>query len=281
MEAQKKYKVIFYVRRFNPEKDQEPRDVQYALDVEKGMTVLDGLHKIKETQEPGLSFRFSCRMGVCGSCAMLINGKPTLACNTQILDVSESSLTVAPLPNFNIIRDLVPDLVPMFGVHAGMEPYIKRADIEEMQDPTGEFFQTPHELEKFLQFTYCIKCGACMAACPTMATDRTYAGPMPLTQAYRYNTDSRDDGRRERSELATKAGVFNCHYAGECSRVCPKGVDPGRAIQLMKKELVKDYFNLAKRGPCAKLHPPRPETAERKPKVPVPPYSVTPADTKK
>jgi succinate dehydrogenase / fumarate reductase iron-sulfur subunit len=275
MEAQKKYKIIFYVRRFDPERDAEPREVQYALDVEKGMTVLDGLHKIKETQDPGLAFRFSCRMGVCGSCAMLINGKPTLACNTQILDVTDSSLTVAPLPNFDIIRDLVPDLVPMFKTHAGTQPYIRRADVKEMENPTGEFFQSPHELEKFLQFTYCIKCGACMAACPTMATDRNYLGPMPLTQIYRYNTDSRDDGKRERSELATAGGLYSCHYAGECSNVCPKGVDPARAIQLMKQDMVKSYLKLGgQKGACAKLHPPI-TGKEQKPKVPVPPYTVT------
>ena len=274
MEAQKKYNVIFYIRRFDPEKDKQPRDVQYVIEVEKGMTVLDGLHKIKETQEPGLAFRFSCRMGVCGSCAMLINGSPTLACNTQILDISTSSLTVAPLPNFNIIRDLVPDLVPMFEVHSAVEPFINRGDKKEMEDPTGEYFQTPHDLEKFLQFTYCIKCGACMAACPTMATDRKYLGPMPLTQIHRYNVDSRDDNSRGRSKLAIAGGIYNCHYAGECSRVCPKGVDPARAIQLMKRDLVKGYFGLTQKGECAKLHPPIPAQAERKPKVPVPPYTV-------
>ncbi len=274
MENLKKYKVVFYIRRFDPERDAAPREVQYALDVVKGMTVLDGLHEIKETQEPGLAFRFSCRMGVCGSCAMLINGRPTLACNTQILDVSQTSLTVAPLPNFNIIRDLVPDLVPMFGIHAGTQPFIKRSDLKEMENPSGEFFQTHEELEKFLQFTYCIKCGACMAACPTMATDRGYLGPMPLTQVYRYNVDSRDDGREQRSELAASGGLFNCHYAGECSRVCPKGVDPARAIQLMKKDLIKNYFNLGKKRTCAHVHPPLAEKAGRKPKVPVPPFTV-------
>ena len=198
--TQKKCDIIFYIHRYDPEKDEGAWKKQYTLQVERGMTVLDGLHKIKETQDPSLAFRFSCRMGVCGSCAMLINGKPMLACNTQILDVTEKILTVAPLPNFTIIRDLVPDLVPMFGVHASVQPHIKRSDVMEMENPTGEYFQTPRQLEEFLQFTYCIKCGACMAACPTMATDRKYPGPMPLTQAYRYNVDSRDDGGKDRKD---------------------------------------------------------------------------------
>jgi len=205
---------------------------------------------------------------------MLINGKPTLACNTQTLDLTDSALTVAALPNFNIIRDLVPDLVPMFGVHQRVKPYIIRKDVQEMEKPTGEYFQSPHQLEEFLQFTYCIKCGVCMAACPTMATDRQYPGPMPLTQVYRYNTDSRDDGGGERKDLAAKChGVFGCHYAGECSNACPKGVDPARAIQLLKRDLVRDYLHLGKDHVCAKIHP-LPPDAERKPKIEAPPFTV-------
>ena len=270
--TQKKCDIIFYIHRYDPEKDEGPWKKQYTLQVERGMTVLDGLHKIKETQDPSLAFRFSCRMGVCGSCAMLINGKPMLACNTQILDVTEKILTVAPLPNFTIIRDLVPDLVPMFGVHASVQPHIKRSDVMEMENPTGEYFQTPRQLEEFLQFTYCIKCGACMAACPTMATDRKYPGPMPLTQAYRYNVDSRDDGGKDRNDIvATSHGAFNCHYAGECSNVCPKGVDPARAIQLMKKDLVRDYFNLNKKKVCAPVNR---VSVEPKPKIAVPPFTI-------
>lgn len=268
------YNITFYIRRFDPEEDETPREHQFTLPVKKGMTVLDGLHQIKQTLDSTLSFRFSCRMGVCGSCAMLINGRPGLACNTQILDVTHSALTLAPLPNFNIIKDLVPDLVPMFGIHALVQPYIKRGGREEMENPTGEFFQTPHQLEEFLQFTYCIKCGACMAACPTLATDREYLGPMPLTQAYRYNSDSRDDSAKERKNIvAVRHAVFNCHYAGECSRVCPKGVDPARAIQLLKKDLVLDYFRLSKQKKCAHVHQP-PSNVDREEKIPAPPYTV-------
>ncbi|MFH0811513.1 MAG: succinate dehydrogenase iron-sulfur subunit [Pseudomonadota bacterium] len=273
-ETQKQYTITFYIRRFDPENDASPRIEQYTLQVKMGMTVLDGLHEIKQILDSTLSFRFSCRMGVCGSCAMLINGKPGLACNTQILDVTTSALTLAPLPNFNIIKDLVPDLVPMFGIHARIQPYIKRGDKEEMEDPSGEFFQTPHQLEEFLQFTYCIKCGACMGACPTMATDREYLGPMPLTQAYRYNIDSRDEGAKDRKNIvAARHAVFNCHYAGECSRVCPKGVDPARAIQLLKRDLVLDYFKLNKQKKCAQVHH-LPSNGERKEKILAPPYTV-------
>jgi succinate dehydrogenase / fumarate reductase iron-sulfur subunit len=135
---------------------------------------------------------------------------------------------------------------------------VTRADEAEINDPAGEFYQSPEELEAYLQFTYCIKCGCCMAACPTLATDARYLGPMPLAAAERYNRDTRDDGRRERNNLTGGAGgAFRCHYAGECSRACPKGVDPAKAIQLLKRQLVLDYLHLArKKKPCQKLHGP-------------------------
>ena len=248
--------INYHVTRFNPESDRAPWVKTYTIPVPEGTTVLDGLHYIKENLDPTLVWRYSCRMGVCGSCGMLINGRPTLACNTQILHVTNADLTVGPLPNFDIIRDLVPDLTTMFEKHRSLAPHIVRADESELNDPSGEFYQTPEQLETYLQFTYCIKCGCCMAACPTMATDVRYLGPMPLTAAQRYNSDTRDDGRRARSQLAGgKSGAFRCHYAGECSRACPKGVDPAKAIQHLKRQLVLDYLHLFRRkGLCQKLH---------------------------
>ena len=243
--------IVFRVRRFDPASDAEPHWADYRLACAPGMTVLEGLKLIKESQSPTLAWRSSCRMGVCGSCGMFINGRPRLACNTQVSELGTSLVTVAPLPNFNTIRDLVPDLVPMFEAHIRVHPHIIREDRSEQQQPTGEFWQSPHQLEQYLQFSYCIKCGCCMAACPTYATDPVYAGPMPLGQAHRYNADSRDGGFAERkTPLSGEGGPWRCHFAGECSRVCPKGVDPAKAIQLMKRQLVLDYLRLWKQ-PCA------------------------------
>jgi succinate dehydrogenase / fumarate reductase iron-sulfur subunit len=250
--------VNFHVTRYNPEKDRSIHIRIYKVPVREGMTVLDGLHHIKENLDTTLAWRYSCRMGVCGSCGMLLNGRPTLACNTQILHIATTDLTVGPLPNFKIIRDLVPDLTAMFDKHVSLKPHILRRNESEVNSPEGEFYQTSEELEAFLQFTYCIKCGCCMAACPTLATDAAYLGPMPLTAAQRYNADTRDDGTKQRNEQTGSAhGAFRCHYAGECSRACPKGVDPGKAIQHLKRRLVLDYLHLSrKRSPCAIMHGP-------------------------
>jgi len=250
--------INIHVTRFNPECDRAPYIQTYQVSVSEGMTVLDGLHYIKERLDPTLAWRYSCRMGVCGSCGMLINGSPGLACNTQILHIAKTHLAVGPLPNFTIIRDLVPDLSIMFEKHRTVRPFIVRADEAEIIDSAGEFFQTNAQLENYLQFTYCIKCGCCMAACPTLATDALYLGPMPLAAAQRYNADSRDAGGELRSGVAARSqGVFRCHYAGECSRVCPKGVDPAKALQLLKRRLVLKYLHLSRQPtPCTKLHGP-------------------------
>jgi len=256
--------VSYRIRRFNPERDAAPHWENYTIPFLPGMTVLDGLWRIKETIAPDLSWRSSCRMGVCGSCGMLVNGRPRLACNTQITELQSDTVVVAPLPNFDIVRDLVPDLAPMFAAHQGLLPFLIRDDIGERESPTAEFWQSAHELEQYLQFTYCIKCACCMAACPTVATDALYSGPMPLAQAHRYNNDTRDGGFAERSQvLGGEAGPWRCHYAGECSRVCPKGVDPAKAIQLMKRELVLDYLHLRRKHQPA-LVAPKPTGGKRR-----------------
>jgi succinate dehydrogenase / fumarate reductase, iron-sulfur subunit len=247
--------INFHVTRYNPETDSVPYIKIYQVPAHVGMTVLDGLHYIKDNLDSTLTWRYSCRMGICGSCGMMLNGRPGLACNTQILEIADTRLSVAPLPNFGIIRDLVPDLWTMLDKHRSIKPYILRKDEAEINDPTGEYFQSPEQLETYLQFSYCIKCGCCMGACPTLATDLRYLGPMPLAAAQRYNSDTRDDGRRQRnSVVGAEEGVFRCHYAGECSRVCPKGVDPAKALQLLKRGLVLDYLHLGHRAePCKKM----------------------------
>jgi len=143
--------IVFRIRRYDPGTDSEPYYEDFTVPVPHGMVVLDGLWYIKEKLDPSLAWRSSCRMGVCGSCAMLINGRPTLACNTQILDVVAGNiLALAPLPNFDIIRDLAPELGPMFEKHMAMKPYIERADVPVDSDPPDQYWQSMEDLERIL-----------------------------------------------------------------------------------------------------------------------------------
>jgi len=230
--------IVFEILRYDPDKDTAPAMKKYTVPVTKGMTVLDGLLWLKENVDATLSYRMSCRMGVCGSCGMFINGMPRLACNNQILHLTSSKIVIKPLPNYDIIRDLVPDLEPAFDKHRSVKPFLIRDQVEEMDNPTGEFFQSAEELVNYIQFAYCIKCGLCLAACPTVATDENFLGPQALAQAWRYNSDSRDQGGAERHEIVDTAhGAWSCHFAGACTEACPKGVDPAFAIQLLKQDI--------------------------------------------
>jgi succinate dehydrogenase / fumarate reductase iron-sulfur subunit len=235
--------ITFRIRRYQPENDALPHWETYRLAASEGMTVLEALHAIKNDQDHSLAWRSSCRMGICGSCAMYINRLPQLACQTQVLDLNTDVVEIAPLPNFDNIRDLVPDLDPLFQKHAAVQPHL----ITETQnkDLTVEFLQTPEQREAYGQFSMCIKCGICMAACPTLATDQAFLGPQSMAQAFRYITDNRDMGLSQRlGVLDALHGPFNCHLAGACTEACPKGVDPALGIQLLKRTLVLQALNL-------------------------------------
>ncbi len=249
--------VTYEVLRYEPAKDRAPRFEKYHVPVTKGMTVLDGLLWIKEHTDHTLSWRSSCRMGVCGSCGMFINGLPRLACNNQIVHLHSDRITIKPLPNYDIIRDLVPDLETLFEKHRAVKPYLIRKDKEEQSHPAGEYFQTEQELVSYIQFAYCIKCGLCLSACPTAGTSQNYMGPQSLTQGWRYALDSRDEGAAQReAEIFSEHGVYRCHFAGACSQVCPKGVDPALAIQLAKKDAFLRSFGRRKQRPTASVAPP-------------------------
>jgi len=249
--------ITFRVRRYNPDVDTVPHWDEYRLHVHDGMTVLEALHQLKATQEPTLAYRSSCRMGVCGSCGMFVNDLPMLACQTQVLHLGTDVVTVAPLPNYPNVKDLVPNLEPLIQKHAAIKPFIIFTNQEEIDEPTGEFIQTPDEREEVSQFTHCIKCGLCLAACPTVATDPEFLGPQALAQAYRYSADNRDCGLKERLvALDAFHGPYQCHMAGACSQACPKGVDPAFAIQLLKRTLVLDSIGFGKmKSKLAKVMP--------------------------
>lgn len=245
--------IRFRVQRYNPAQDSAPRWDEHDLPVTDGMTVLEALHALKAGPDPTLAWRSSCRMGICGSCGMFINGLPRLACQTQVLHLEAATVEVSPLPNYPIVKDLVPDLHPLFDKHGATRPYLMVAGQPANGAPIGgEFLQTPAQRDAYAQFTICITCGLCLAACPTAATDPDFLGPQALAQAFRYCHDSRDVGLTARLDVLDAAhGPFQCHLAGACTEACPKGVDPALGIQLLKRSLVLQAVGLggARRAP--------------------------------
>ena len=230
--------IILRISRFNSKTDSSPTFAEFKVPVQKWTTVLEAILFVKQNLDHSVAVRYSCRQASCGSCGMQINGKPSLACYTKISELNSNVVTVEPMHNFPIIRDLAVDFKQMFATHKKMKPYIVRKD-SEVTPGTKEFLQTPEDVEKYLQFSYCIKCGLCNSSCPTMATDTSFIGPQGLAQAYRYVADNRDDGKKERLKIIDQShGIWRCHFAGSCSHVCPKGVDPAMAIQLLRGYLL-------------------------------------------
>jgi succinate dehydrogenase / fumarate reductase iron-sulfur subunit len=264
--------LIFRFQRYNPGEDKEPYLQECVIPFNKGMSVLDGLIYIKENVDNTLSFRSSCRMGICGSCGMLINKFPMLACHTPIEELKTDRIEVRSLPNFPIIRDLVANLEILFDKHKSVKPYIMNSEVKEAEEPVAEHLQAREDLEAYVQFAYCVKCGLCMAACPTVATDSHFLGPQPLGQAYRYCADDRDSGAKARFDVADSPhGVWLCHLAGACSEVCPKGVDPALAVQMLKRVMALESMRLRRKKKPAPIAQP---TTQSKPKIEVPGYTV-------
>jgi succinate dehydrogenase / fumarate reductase iron-sulfur subunit len=228
------------VYRKNPKQSKSSHFDEFTVPVQRWTTVLDALLHAKGYLDNSIAIRYSCRMASCGSCGMKINGIPRLACYTKVSEINENIITCEPLPNFPVIRDLVGDFSDFFQHHSSMEPFIhnQNADIVDKNNLT-EFIQSPEDVENYLQFSYCIKCGLCYSACPSVASDTKFPGPQALAQAYRYVADNRDDATRSRLNIVDdKHGIWRCHFAGSCSVVCPKGVDPALGIQLLRGHLV-------------------------------------------
>jgi len=227
--------VMLRIERFNPETDREPQFAEFNVPYERWTTVLEAILEVKKHLDHSVAVRYSCRQATCGSCGMIINGRPRLACFTKISELDSDVVTVEPMNNFPIVRDLAVRFERLFDSHQKIKPYLIRPGDEEADCSTKELLQTPEEHERYIQFANCIKCGLCNSACPTMATDSSFVGPQALAQAYRYVADSRDGGRDERLRIIDEShGIWRCHFAGSCSQVCPKGVDPAMGIQLLR-----------------------------------------------
>ncbi|MBU0667879.1 4Fe-4S dicluster domain-containing protein [Patescibacteria group bacterium] len=223
----KKYTIR--IRRYDPQTGKNWYDI-HNIYAERRMTVLDALNQINEHERAGISYRSSCRMSICGSCGTIVNGKSVLMCNTFLKDL-EDPVTIEPLRNFAIVKDLVVDTDAAMEKLRDALPYTTFS----ITKSRCESVQTPKQLEKIKQTSQCIKCMLCVSACPIYGLDYNFMGPAAAAIAYRYNKDSRDHvGEKRLDSLTGRNGVWKCNFVGECSNVCPKNVDPAGAIQKMK-----------------------------------------------
>ena len=233
------HKKTFVVTRFDPDRDQVPKTQSYEVPVESDWKVLDALNYIKDHIDPTLSHRWSCRMAVCGSCGMLVNGEPKLTCKVALSNYGDT-VEVAPLSNFPVIRDLVVEMDGFMEKFQSVKPWIIRA--KELAVEDGPVRQSPEELEEFKKFSMCINCMLCYAACPVVANEPEFLGPAAIALGHRYSLDSRDEGADERNRIFRGEGtVFACSFANECSEVCPKSVDPAAAVNQAKLKAVIDW----------------------------------------
>jgi fumarate reductase iron-sulfur subunit len=232
--------ITLHVARYRPEKASETTFQEYELPCPKEWVILDGLNHIKDHLDGTLSYRWSCRMGICGSCGMLVNGEPKLACATFLSDYAPGPVRVEPLRNFPVIRDLVVEIGDFMAKLTRVKPWIVRQVEKPLSD--GEYLQTPEELDEYKQFSMCINCMLCYSACPIYGLDQHFIGPAAIALAQRYNLDSRDEGAAERMQILSEHdGIWGCTFVGECTTVCPKHVDPAGAIQRYKLQAAVDW----------------------------------------
>jgi fumarate reductase iron-sulfur subunit len=225
--------IALQVTRYRPEEEAEATVHEYQVPCPKEWVVLDGLNYIKDRLDGTLSYRWSCRMGICGSCGMTVNGEPKLTCETYLSDYGGGPVRVEPLRNFPVIRDLVVEIGDFMRKLVAVKPWIIREQEKPLSE--GEYRQTPDEMDEYKQFSMCINCMLCYSACPIYGLEPGFIGPAAIALAQRYNLDSRDEGSAERLDvLSEHDGIWGCTFVGECSKVCPKDVDPAGAIQRYK-----------------------------------------------
>ena len=233
--------VTLEVYRYHPEQDSAPRFESYTVPYREEWVVLDALNYLKDQVDGTLSYRWSCRMGVCGSCGMVVNGTPRLTCNAFLREFMPGPIRVEPLRGFPVERDMISDIGDFVHKLTEIKPWM----IHEREKPVseGEYRQSPEQLADFKQFSMCINCMLCYAACPVYEHEDEFLGPAALALAQRYNLDSRDDGNTQRQELIwSDEGIWDCTFVGQCSEVCPKHVDPAGAIQQAKIEATNGFF---------------------------------------
>jgi succinate dehydrogenase / fumarate reductase iron-sulfur subunit len=223
------------IRRFNPETDAAPHWEEYLVPAEPSDRVLDLLHQVKWHQDGTLTFRRSCAHGVCGSDAMLINGRNRLACEYLVRDAG-TKISVEPLRGLPVVKDLLMDLEPFWDSYRSVMPYLVNDD--PAPDDGRERRQSPEDRDRFDDTSKCILCGACTTACPSFWTNPDYLGPAAIVNAHRFIFDSRDQARDERLQIMADAdGVWRCRTIFNCVEACPRGIEITRAILEVTREV--------------------------------------------
>ena len=245
-EARRVRKRTFRVYRWGGEQGERPRVDRYTIDLNRcGPMVLDGLIAIKNTIDPTLTFRRSCREGVCGSCAMNIDGTNTLACTKPMAEI-KGPVRIFPLPHCRVVKDLVPDLSQAYQQFASIQPWLQDAPkvekVKKVAKGARERLQTPQERAKLDGSYECILCFCCTTSCPSYWwNSEKYLGPAVLLQAYRWLMDSRDGaGGKRLRKIADPFKLYRCHTIMNCTKACPKGLNPARAIAEIKKRIATD-----------------------------------------
>ncbi len=231
------------ILRYLPEQHDQPVFQTYEVPFKEDWVVLDAINHIKDQIDGALAYRWSCRMGVCGSCGMMVNGIPKLTCSVFLKDYYPDRIRVEPLRGYPIQRDLVVVMDDFMNKLRSAKPWIIRNEENIRPLDEGEYPQSPAELASYKQYSMCINCMLCYAGFPVYFQDIRFLEPAAIAIAQRYNLDSRDEGQRHRDEaLYSDDGVWMCTNVGECTRVCPKNVDPAGAIQRAKIPGVINYF---------------------------------------
>ncbi len=227
--------ITFKILRFDPERDAKSHWETYEVEMEPTDRVLDGLEAIKGRLDGSLSLRRSCAHGVCGSDAMLINGRNRLACKVLVKNLKQP-ITIEPMRGFKVMKDLIVDMEGFFAKYRQVKPYL----IEGKPAPEKERLQSPAERERFDDTTKCILCGACTTSCPSFWANPDYIGPAAIVQAHRFLFDSRDAGSQERlAVMNDKDGVWRCRTVFNCVEACPRGINVTKAIAEVKQALLR------------------------------------------
>ena len=230
-------RITLQIARYRPEQDSSVTFDEHEVPCPKDWVVLDGLNHIKDHLDGTLSYRWSCRMGICGSCGMTVNGEPKLTCATFLADYAPGPIRVEPLRNFPVIRDLIVDMTQFFKQYHSIKPYL----VNDTPPPERERLQSPAEREELDGVYECILCACCSTSCPSFWWNPDkFVGPAGLLQAYRFIADSRDRDLNARLDnLEDPYRLFRCHTIMNCVDVCPKGLNPTQAIGRIKEIMLK------------------------------------------